>query len=136
MYIMIFIRGWVCAYLIELLPSKHAVGIKENLKLVGKLDYAYANVLMNLESVSQLARLDACQKEPETVAWLENRLRPGDVLYDIGANVGAYSFLASSIMGRQIKIFAFEPSFSSFDQLCKNVLLNDCHGIVIPLQIF
>jgi FkbM family methyltransferase len=127
--------GRICARLIEFLPQKFAVTMKENLDLIGKLDYDRCTVLMNLESLKELARLHACQKEPETVAWLENKLRPGDVLYDIGANVGAYCFLASKIMGGKIKVFAFEPSFSSFAELCKNALLNDCHGTVMPLQI-
>ena len=33
-------------------------------------------------------------KEAGAVAWLQRKLRPGDVFLDIGANVGIYSLLA------------------------------------------
>ncbi len=43
------------------------------------------------------------------------------VLFDVGANAGNYSILASQILkSRSLKIFAFEPSKYSFDLLISN----------------
>ena len=40
---------------------------------------------------------------------LKNRLNPGDIFLDIGANIGFYSLLASDIIGKGGSIFSFEP---------------------------
>jgi FkbM family methyltransferase len=49
-------------------------------------------------------------------------LAPGDVFVDVGANVGVYSLLASSIP--DVNIEAFEPSPAAFSRLTENVRLN------------
>lgn len=36
-------------------------------------------------------------------------VQPGDVVYDIGANVGYFSLLASVLTGEEGKVYAFEP---------------------------
>ena len=76
-----------------------------------------------------------CKKEPETVDWIETFLKDGDVLYDVGANAGAYSLVASKFFDGKVKVYAFEPAFLNFTQLCKNLALNRCEGSVVPLQI-
>lgn len=101
----------------------------------GLLDYGRKQILLSVDSPIGLDRLNACRKEPETVAWIETNIKPGDVLYDIGANVGAYSFVADAITEGNSVIYAIEPSFSTFDTLSKNVQLNNCQGRVIPLHI-
>ena len=65
-------------------------------------------------------------KEPVTIDWI-NRMKPGEVLLDIGANVGSYSIWAGC---RGIKVFAFEPASQNYDLLCRNIVLNDLSGKV------
>ena len=60
--------------------------------------------------------------EPETIHFL-NMLSKSDVLWDIGANVGAFSLYASII--KEIKVIAFEPSSSTYATLMKNIELNN-----------
>src|ERR1043165_45133 len=36
-------------------------------------------------------------------------IKPGAVVYDIGANVGFYTLLASRLAGPQGRVYAFEP---------------------------
>jgi FkbM family methyltransferase len=55
-------------------------------------------------------------KEPETLEWIDG-MAPGDVLYDIGANVGVYSLYAAA--GRN-KVLAFEPLASNYFLLNRN----------------
>jgi len=46
-------------------------------------------------------------KEPETIAWIDS-FQPGDVFWDIGANIGVYSLYAAS-RARGIRVIAVEP---------------------------
>lgn len=109
--------------------------IKSELRPVGRLDYAPRRIVMALNSPWQLYRLRSSAKEPETVRWLEEEIRPGDCFYDIGANVGAYSLVANAIANGQAKIVAFEPGFGTFAELCRNIALNHAQGTIVPLSI-
>lgn len=89
---------------------------------VSTLDYPDAEILMNVSSeVENTKRIGACEKERETVEWIETF--PADsVFYDIGACVGAYSLVAAS---RQIHTFAFEPAYMNYFRLVSNLRLNE-----------
>ena len=80
-------------------------------------------------------RLHSCKKEPGTVEWIEGWFRPGDVFYDIGANVGAYSLVAFRLLSGKTKIYAFEPGFVTFPQLCRNIHLNGAGETIVPLPV-
>jgi len=41
--------------------------------------------------------------------WLQRTLRVGDVVFDVGANVGGYSALAAAAVGEAGHVYAFEP---------------------------
>ena len=69
------------------------------------------------------------EKEPDTINWLR-RLKPEDVLLDVGANVGMYSVFAA--LAQKSKVIAFEPESQNFAQLCKNIELNSLHKKIIP----
>jgi len=60
-------------------------------------------------------------KEPETLDWIDSTIKPGDVLYDLGANIGIYSLYAA-IKGAVV--FAFEPEALNFAQLNRNIVAN------------
>jgi FkbM family methyltransferase len=117
------------------LSLQQALALKENLRQTGELDYARGNIRMHVDSQAEVHRLYSCQKEPETVAWIEAVVQPGSVFYDIGANVGAYAFVAHAVTRGDCTVYAFEPSFSTFTALSLNVMLNDCQGKVIPLHV-
>ena len=69
------------------------------------------------------------------IAFIQTFLKEGDVLYDIGANIGAYSLVAAKYFNGKVKVYSFEPSFLNFTQLCKNIFINNCSEMIIPLQI-
>ena len=74
----------------------------------------------------------AHEKEPMTQNWIRN-FKPGSVLWDIGANVGIFTFLAAS-MGH--KVVAIEPLPSSVANLVKTAELNRGHEVIIfPIGI-
>ncbi|WP_292420454.1 FkbM family methyltransferase [Mesorhizobium sp.] len=47
--------------------------------------------------------------EPEVTALLHRYLKPGAIFYDIGANIGLHSLIASKIVGPTGRVLAFEP---------------------------
>jgi FkbM family methyltransferase len=49
--------------------------------------------------------------------------------------VGAYSLVAAKFLEGDTKIFAFEPGFSNYTQLQKNVLINSFSDSITPMQI-
>lgn len=61
-------------------------------------------------------------KEPETIAWLD-RIDPGSVVWDIGANIGVYTLYAA--IKRQCQVFAFEPAAANYLNLNRNIEIND-----------
>ena len=125
----------VLGTLFKPLPLRTQAFTKSRLDCIGLLDYARSPIRMVVESEAELPRLRSCFKEPETVAWIEGSVRPGDVLFDIGANVGAYSLVADRATGGTCTVYAFEPSFSTFAQLSRNVALNAAEGRVIPVLV-
>ena len=68
-------------------------------------------------------------KQPEVPPWIES-FEPGDVFWDVGANVGAYSLYAATRPG--VKVLAFEPEASNYYVLTKNVALNNVWKMVTP----
>ena len=58
--------------------------------------------------------------EPEETKWLQDILKPGMIVVDVGANVGYYSFIAASLVGASGLVYSFEPSNIAFDILVAN----------------
>lgn len=121
--------------LLRCLPTRTLANLKHSLSPVTRLDYHRHKILMHADSELGLYRARACWKEPETVSWIEESVQPGEVFYDIGANVGAYSLVASKYCGGHLTVHAFEPSFSTYYQLCRNIILNNCEDSITPHMI-
>src|SRR6267143_2966592 len=58
-------------------------------------------------------------------------ITPGTVVYDVGANVGIYSLLASSRTGHSGKVFAFEPLERNVRYLRRHMQLNGVENCVV-----
>jgi FkbM family methyltransferase len=117
------------------MPARTLARIKHTLSPTVSLDYVHSSIKLQADSLLDLYRARACEKEPETVNWIESYLQAGDVFYDVGANVGAYSLIACAHNKGSGIVHAFEPSFSTYYQLCRNIILNDCQQKVIPHMI-
>jgi FkbM family methyltransferase len=118
-----------------LLPARTLARIKHTLSPITLLDYNRKRVKLQADSLLDFYRARACEKEPETVHWIETYIHKGDVFYDLGANIGAYSLVACAYCSGEIKILAFEPSFSNFYQLCRNIILNKFDKNITPYMI-
>lgn len=98
------------------------------------LDYPNAHIRVHATTTEVLhLRLRPLAKEPWTVEWIEEHLRPGDVLYDIGANIGVYTLIAAAKARGSATVVAIEPGYANFGGLCDNLLLNGMTDGVIPL---
>lgn len=60
--------------------------------------------------------------EPDEMGFLLHVLRAGDCFLDIGANVGSYTVLATTVPG--VTGVAFEPVPATFGRLTDNLILN------------
>lgn len=95
------------------------------------LDYAGAPLRI---VASAYRRQATAAKEPFTVTWLEESLRDGGVLYDIGANVGGYSLIAAA-QSADVRVVAFEPAYKNYAALCDNVVVNSFADRVVPVPL-
>jgi len=103
------------------------------IKFYKNLDYDKYRIKMKIESIDQLYRSNSCKKEPETVKWIEEFIKPGDIFYDIGANVGAYSLVCYAHTQGQCQIYSFEPSFTTFSALSQNIIINGYNDKIVAL---
>jgi FkbM family methyltransferase len=99
-----------------------------------RLDYPHHDIWLRATSETERKwRARACAKEPWTVRWLEEQVGHGDVFYDIGANVGAFSLIAA--IARSASVVAFEPGYATFARLCENIQLNGCSETIVPVPL-
>jgi FkbM family methyltransferase len=62
--------------------------------------------------------------ERSTAATLERLVEPGDVVFDIGANIGAHTLALARSVGPSGRVVAFEPTDFAFAKLLRNLALN------------
>ncbi len=71
-------------------------------------------------------------KEPGTCEWIKSEVKPGEVFYDIGANIGVYTIMAAQRVGAAGKVYAFEPHVANLQRLIDNIVFNRLESIVVP----
>jgi FkbM family methyltransferase len=120
-------------------PARAFSGIPTQLEAesdIVRVDYPGAEIRLYASShMEKQWRARACRKEPWTVQWLEESVQPGDVVYDIGANVGVFSLLAAHRCAPSGKVIAFEPGYASFARLCDNIVLNRRDDLIVPVPL-
>jgi FkbM family methyltransferase len=62
--------------------------------------------------------------EPDSWDFVEHFLKPGMIVFDLGANLGQYTLLAARCTGPEGHVHSFEPGSRMFDELRFNVSLN------------
>lgn len=69
--------------------------------------------------------------EPLTTEIVKKEVGKGDIVIDIGANIGYYTLIFASLVGENGKVFAFEPDPTNFAILKKNVEINGYKNAVL-----
>jgi FkbM family methyltransferase len=68
--------------------------------------------------------------EPEIDA-ISRIVRPGDVVIDVGANVGAYALHMAKCVGPQGRVICFEPMLETFSHLCAVVKHEEAYNVTL-----
>ena len=61
------------------------------------------------------------KQDAEEINFLKNNIKNGDIVLDIGANIGFYAKLLSNFAGNEGKVHSFEPDKVNFKHLIKNL---------------
>lgn len=67
--------------------------------------------------------------ETTVTDWLHATVRPGQVVVDVGANVGYYTLLASRLVGAEGHVVGVEAHPHLAELLRRNVVLNDVRNV-------
>ena len=74
-------------------------------------------------------------REEQLKYIIDRTVGPGDVVLDVGANIGYYTIMIARRVGSSGKIYAMEPEPRNFDLLQRNIRLNGAEGIVETFQM-
>jgi FkbM family methyltransferase len=69
--------------------------------------------------------------EYEKQEQFRQTIKPGDVVYDVGANVGFYTLLASVLVGPPGKVISFEPLPRNLALLRRHIQLNRLRNVEV-----
>jgi FkbM family methyltransferase len=62
--------------------------------------------------------------EPDTIRFLRRTVHDGDVIIEVGANVGAHTLMLANLVGQEGLIYAFEPTTYAQSKLRVNLARN------------
>ncbi|HWH13666.1 MAG TPA: FkbM family methyltransferase [Miltoncostaeaceae bacterium] len=63
--------------------------------------------------------------------WVRRLLRPGDLVVDVGANVGFFTLLAAAAVGPGGRVHALEPIPANAEVLERNLALNGLRNVAV-----
>ena len=93
----------------------------------------YQVCIQKLDTDFGQAILATQEYEPQVRQTVRDHVRPGDVVVDVGANVGCIAFLAAVTTGPSGRVIAIEPNPDSVQLLYRGVLLNGFeHVDILP----
>jgi FkbM family methyltransferase len=128
---------------------RHTLGIREsrsNLSLQSRLYSAFLEFItlgrgiprvINGEPEIRLlpnCRFLSSSYEPDVWNWLKRQTAPGSIIFDVGAQVGLFSMLATRHIGTEGHVFAFEPSPDTVALLRRHLTNNGMTGRVEIVQ--
>jgi len=73
--------------------------------------------------------IEAAERE-----FVRQTLNPGDVFFDVGANLGLFTLTAAQRVGPTGRVYAFEPSLREAQYLRRNLELNQLTNVTIVTQ--
>lgn len=110
-------------------------------KILGKktiMNVVYQNQSFKLDITAkrEIKRAKEIFHETALLNKMFNNINDGDVIYDIGANIGVISFLlVGNPTAKNSVVYSFEPEPRNFNQLKKNIALNNLCNRVFPHQL-
>lgn len=115
-----FVRGINSFFVGKLQKKQEFVEVDGNKIYLLEKDSAISNSLPVLEKV-----------EPMTTDLFGEIVNEGDVVLDLGANIGYYAVLFAKRVGKGGRVFAFEPDPRNLPVLRKNVEANGYKNVTV-----
>jgi FkbM family methyltransferase len=69
--------------------------------------------------------------EPTETGLVKRKVKPGDFVIDIGANIGYYTLILAGLVGEKGRVLTFEPEPNNFTLLKKNVEINHFSNVAL-----
>jgi len=82
---------------------------------------------LNLSILGQYGELDT--------QIVKNEIKQGDIVIDIGANIGYYTLIFAKLVGPSGRVIAFEPEPKNFELLKKNVRVNGYKNVTLEQKV-
>lgn len=114
-YNFLFQRTWPYGDIIEIQGSKMYVNISGEPYNIRKTFELYASNLIHEKATTEL---------------FKKTVKEGDVVIDLGANIGYFTLLAARLVGPRGQVYAFEPEPKNYSYLRKNIELNNYNQVV------
>jgi FkbM family methyltransferase len=130
---------------VQLLASAASSAIGRNTRVIEHLRPAYESILELLsggrgvpwEINGATFRIDPRYRshfghdyDAPVAQFLSQRIRPGAICFDVGANVGVYALQFAQWAGPTGKVIAFEPNPAAVKVLSKHLRLNGLENVV------
>jgi FkbM family methyltransferase len=94
-------------------------------------------VLVDIDDIVSCTLYNYGVFEPAVTDILAALIKPGDTVFDVGANFGLYTLLAARQCGSEGKVYAFEPDPRNIARLRTNVQANDWTWInIVPKGLY
>ena len=106
---------WSEEIILEVQGSKMYLNVRDKDPSMRKTFQAYALNRIHEESTTEL---------------FNKVLKEGDVVVDLGANIGYFTLLAAKLVGKNGKVYSFEPEPRNFSFLEKNIELNNYKQVI------
>jgi FkbM family methyltransferase len=86
----------------------------------------------HLDGIKQIVSAGQVWEE-DFIELMAEYIRPGSAVVDAGAYIGTHTLAMARLVGRQGRVYAFEPQKKVFRELVFNLIENDIHSVT-PLR--
>ena len=84
-----------------------------------------------VSSADELRRSQTLGGEGRFLTRLLQEIRPGEVVYDIGTNLGMYAVFLAKTVGPEGLVIGFEPELRSFERCQENLRINSLANVKV-----
>ena len=120
----------------RLLGAKFLLLVGVSLRVTTKIDNFKIKFVATSYKEYVLRAQASYVREAVTMCWLRTIVGETEVVYDVGANVGAYSLYAGyKLQHNGGLVYSFEPAFTNFPSLCRNIEINGLNKTMIPYPL-
>lgn len=128
------IRGFMKNIYHYFLPLALPKNRKKRTSFCGIEAFFQVNIPQDMNLVEVPLLEEYADGERHVLKHLLRWLKPGDVAYDIGANIGVYTIFMAKRVGESGRIVAFEPERKTYERLLTNIALNNLNNVT-PFKI-